>query len=85
MTTPKPNQFDKALAGGTSRRRTAGEMAGGGTEAQTADRSRGERRIAVDVPASLYQEAKLIAVQQETTVKEIIIAGLASEVAKRRS
>ncbi len=62
MTTPKPNPFGKALDGGTSRRRKAGEMAGGREpRTSTAGPSDGERRIAVDVPTGLYQEVKILA------------------------
>lgn len=82
------NPFSKSLAAGKSRRRTAGESAGGPgrdiDSAPAAAQHTGEKRIAVDLPSQLYTDAKILAAQQGTTVKEIITSALAKEIAARR-
>lgn len=82
-----PNPFSKSLAAGKSRRRTAGESAGGpGRDLDSSPTAQhaGEKRIAVDLPSQLYTDAKILAAQQGTTVKEIITSALAKEIAARR-
>lgn len=83
------NPFAASLANGRPRRRTAGESAGGPipepTEATTVGAETGVKRVSVDLPVELYRQAKVLAVQQGTTVKEMIGSALAKEVAARRS
>ena len=80
------NRFGQALSGSTARRRVAGEKAGGGPEAPSVSRATppGHRRIAVDLPADLYEEAKMLAITHRLTVKEIMHSALAAEVARLR-
>lgn len=83
------NPFASSLAKGQTRRRTAGESAGGPTTEPTgisaAEAETGVKRVSVDLPVELYKQAKVLAVQQGTTVKEMIGSALAKEVAARRT
>lgn len=86
--TPKGggNRFGQALNGSTARRRVAGERAGG-TETPASARATpaGHRRVAVDLPEDLYEEAKMLAITHRVTVKEILNNALAAEVARLRA
>jgi len=59
-------------------------MAGGGLVGRAETANRAEQRVAVDLPTDLYKETKLLAVEQGTTVKEIIVSALGAEIARRR-
>ena len=66
--------------------RTAGENAGG-PEKRPASTGpvAGEVRRAIDMNAALYQEAKLLAVEDGTTIKELVHTALSAELRKRKA
>ncbi|EJI0089630.1 hypothetical protein NGE88_004746 [Salmonella enterica] len=45
------------------------------TEQKTADQS-GSKRLSVDIPSALHKHLKRLSIEQETTVRELVVRAL---------